>query len=68
MIGTGGMDVSRMMTMMGFGDGGSFERLFYRNQSEVCRKRLIRCRKIVRIALLYEVIITFREKCRVRYQ
>ena len=31
MIGTGGFDITRFMTMMGVEDGSSFERKFYRS-------------------------------------
>ena len=62
MIGTEGTDVGRLMTMLGFGGGGSFDKMFFCNQSEVCRMMLVQPRKTLRTTLLHEVTITFREQ------
>ena len=44
MTGTGGTDVARMMTMIGFGGGAAFDSMFFKCQKEVCRAILKRSR------------------------
>ena len=60
-IGTGGTDVVRMMTMLGLGGGVAFDTMFFKYQKEVCGSILKRSREIVRKALLDEITITLHE-------
>ena len=57
-IGTGGTNLGRMITMIGFGEGSAFNTMFFKYQKEVCRSVLKRSREIVRKALLDEITIT----------
>ena len=61
MIGTGGSDVGKLMTMMGVTGGRSFKRSFYRSATFVQKKILKRCRVIVNTALREEINLTIED-------
>ena len=61
MIGTGGSDIGKLLTMMGVSDGSSFERSFNRSANFVHQKILKRCREIVESALREEINLTIED-------
>ena len=61
MIGTGGSDVGKLLTMMGVHGDASFERFFYRSANFVQQKILKRCRAIVDSSLREEINLTIEE-------
>ena len=62
MIGTGGFDISRVMTMIGIEGGSSFERQFYRSGSYVHEVVMGVCKDVVDEALREEMVVTTEEK------
>ena len=61
MIGTGGSDVGKLMTMMGVTGGRSFKRSFYRSATFVQKKILKRCRVIINTVLREEINLTIED-------
>ena len=62
MIGTGGFDISQVMTMVGVEGGSSFERQFYRSGSYVHDVVMEVCMNVVDGALREEMVVTAEEK------
>ena len=61
MIGTGGHDVGKLLTMMGIPGGSSFERGFYRHGQHVHDRIIKRCRAIIDRSLRDELKTTVTE-------
>ena len=61
MIGTGGFDIARVMTMMGVEGGSNFERQFYRSGGYVHEVIMRVCTGVVDLALREEMIPTIGE-------
>ena len=56
--GTGGLDISRTLTMIGLGGGVKFEKFFFRNAPLVHRKILAVVNKLIKESLNNEVRAT----------
>jgi hypothetical protein len=65
MIGTGGFDICRVMTMMGISGGPVFERQFYKCSAYIHHKIIEVCAKVVRDALDEEIELSSSTKTKI---
>ena len=59
MVGTGSLDIAKVITTMGIGSGASFERQFYRMCQYVHERILGRCRTIITDSLNEDILLTY---------